>query len=55
LAGWRGESRFATGRRIVLLTVSRKQRMNERTEVERARNWMARCTDEGHTVKEDDT
>ena len=43
---------FATDRRIVLLTVFRKQRMNERQEVERARTTMARCIREGHTAEE---
>ncbi len=42
-----------TGRRIVLLTVFHKQRMNERTEINRARATMARCIDEGHTAEED--
>jgi len=44
---------FATGRRIVLLTVFRKQRMNERTETTRARAAMVRCIAEGHTAEED--
>ena len=44
---------FATVRRIVLLTVFRKQRMNERHEVTRAREAMARCLREGHTAEED--
>ena len=45
---------FAAGRRIVLLTVFRKQRMNERHEINRAREAMTRCIREGHTVEEDD-
>ena len=45
---------FAASRRIVLLTVFRKQRMNERHEVQRARYAMARCRREGHTAEEDD-
>lgn len=45
---------FATGRRIVLLTVFRKQRMNERHEVNRARDAMARCIRERHAAEEDD-
>ena len=40
-------------RRIVLLTVFRKQRMNERTEIARARAAMVRCVAEGHTAEED--
>jgi len=39
----------------VLLTVFRKQRMNERHETDRARKAMARCIEEGHTAQEDDT
>ena len=45
---------FAAGRRIVLLTAFRKQRMNERHEVNRARDAMVRCIREGHTAEEDD-
>lgn len=45
---------FTTGRRIVLLTVFGKQRMNERHEVNRARDAMARCIREGHAAEEDD-
>ena len=45
---------FAAGRRIVLLTAFRKQRMNERHEVNRARYAMARCIREGHTAEEGD-
>jgi hypothetical protein len=44
---------FAPKRRIVLLTVFRKQRQNERTEVRRAHQAMAQCIDEGHTAEED--
>ena len=50
---WRIPFFFATGRRIVLLTVFRKQRMNERNEITRARAAMVRCIDEGHTAEED--
>ena len=50
---WRIPFFFADGRRIVLLTVFRKQRQNERHEVARARAAMARCIDEGHTAEED--
>ncbi len=49
---WRTTFFFARNRRIVLLTVFRKQRMNERQEIERARTAMARCIAEGHTVEE---
>lgn len=45
---------FAADRRIVLLTVFRKQRQNERTEVQRARDAKDRCVAEGHTAEEDD-
>ncbi len=44
---------FGPDRRIVLLTVFRKQRNNERVEVRRARQAMARCIAEGHTAEED--
>ncbi len=50
---WRITYFFATDRRIVLLTVFRKQRQNERHEVQRARQAMNRCITEGHTVEED--
>jgi hypothetical protein len=50
---WRISFFFADARRIVLLTVFRKQRMNERHEVERARAAMQRCIAEGHTAEED--
>lgn len=49
---WRMSFFFAEKRRIVLLTVFRKQRMNERHEVERARTAMRRCIAEGHTAEE---
>lgn len=45
---------FAADRRIILLTVFRKQRQNERHEVERARRAMARCIKDGHTAEEDE-
>jgi hypothetical protein len=44
---------FAPDRRIVLLTVFRKQRQNERAEIRRARKAMARCVAEDHTAEED--
>ncbi len=50
---WRITYFFATGRRIVLLTVFHKQRQNERAEVQRARWAMTRCVAEGHTAEED--
>lgn len=51
---WRMPFFFASNRRIVLLTVFRKQRMNERQEIIRARAAMERCISEGHTAEEDD-
>ena len=50
---WRITYFFATGRRIVLLTVFHKQRQNERAEVQRARWALNRCITEGHTAEED--
>jgi hypothetical protein len=44
---------FPEGKRVVLLTTFRKQRQNERAEVARARQAMARCIAEGHTVEGD--
>jgi len=41
-------------RRIVLLTVFRKQRQHERAEIERAVAAMRRCIDEGHLDQEGD-
>jgi len=49
---WRITYYFAADRRIVLLTVFRKQRQNERHEVQRARQAMDRCIREGHTAEE---
>ncbi|KAF0849368.1 type II toxin-antitoxin system RelE/ParE family toxin [Nocardia caishijiensis] len=43
---------IAPGRRIILLTVFRKQRMREHAEVRRALRAMQRCIDEQHTVEE---
>ncbi len=40
---WRIPYYFAPNRRVVLLTVFRKQRNNERHEVQRARQAMRRC------------
>ena len=39
---------------MVLPTVFRMQRQNEKAEVQRAREVMARCVAEGHTAEEDD-
>lgn len=50
---WRITYFFASGRRIVLLTVFHKQRQNERAEVQRGRWAMTRCITEGHTAEED--
>ncbi|MFH8471110.1 type II toxin-antitoxin system RelE/ParE family toxin [Streptomyces sp. NPDC018000] len=44
---------IASGRRIILLTVFRKQRMRETGEIERARQAMVRCADEQHTADEE--
>lgn len=52
---WRITFFFARGRRVVLLTVFRKQRTNERSEVERARDAMQRCIAEAHTADEEDS
>ncbi len=43
---------FPGGQRIVLLTVFRKQRSNERTQVARARTAMGRCIEQSHTADE---
>jgi phage-related protein len=45
---------FPGDRRIVLLTVFRKQRQIERAEVERARRAMATCVARDHTADEED-
>jgi hypothetical protein len=50
---WRIPFYFASHRRIVLLTVFHKQRMNEATEVRRARRAMATCMAQQHTAEED--
>lgn len=50
---WRISYHFADRRRIVLMTVFRKQRMNESAAVARARAVMARCIADGHTAEED--
>lgn len=53
-ATWRIPFFFEAGRRIILLTVFHKQRMNERNEITRARAAMARCIAEAHTAEQDD-
>jgi hypothetical protein len=45
---------IATGRRIILLTVFRKQRRRERAEIDRAVRAMDRCIAEGHRVEHGD-
>jgi hypothetical protein len=45
---------IAAGRRIILLTVFRKQRQQERGEMERAYRAMQRCIEEKHVAEEDD-
>lgn len=44
---------IAAGRRIILLTVFRKQRRHEQTEIERAYKTMQRCIEEKHVAQED--
>ncbi|MEU3163809.1 type II toxin-antitoxin system RelE/ParE family toxin [Streptosporangium sp. NPDC006930] len=44
---------IAPGRRIIMLTVFRKQRMRESAEIERAWRAMQRCSAEAHTVDEE--
>ncbi|MEZ0073051.1 type II toxin-antitoxin system RelE/ParE family toxin [Planotetraspora sp. GP83] len=44
---------IAPGRRIILLTVFRKQRMRETAEIERAVRAMTRCIAEAHTAEEE--
>ncbi len=45
---------FPGHRRIVLLTVFRKQRQNERAEVARARLAMRICVEQAHTADEEE-
>ncbi len=45
---------IARGRRIILLTVFRKQRPQERAEIARAYKAMQRCIEENHVPEEDD-
>ncbi|NKZ06060.1 type II toxin-antitoxin system RelE/ParE family toxin [Actinomadura latina] len=44
---------IAPGRRIILLTVFRKQQMREQRELARARRAMQRCIAERHAVDEE--
>jgi hypothetical protein len=44
---------MAGGRRIILLTVFRKQRRQERAEIERAYKAMRRCIEEKHVTEKD--
>lgn len=50
---WRITYWFAPERQIVLLTVFRKQRMNEKAEVHRARHALSTCRS-SHLAQEDD-
>ncbi|AQZ67126.1 addiction module toxin RelE [[Actinomadura] parvosata subsp. kistnae] len=43
---------IAPGRRIIMLTVFRKQRMRETAEIDRAWRVMQRCIAEAHTTDE---
>ncbi|MEU0553513.1 type II toxin-antitoxin system RelE/ParE family toxin [Dactylosporangium sp. NPDC006015] len=45
---------IASGERIILLTVFRKTRDRETSEVKRAQRALARCVAEMHTVEEGD-
>ena len=45
---------IATGRRIILLTVFRKQRQRERAEIDRAIRAMGTCIAEGHSAEDED-
>lgn len=47
-------SYIATGRRIILLTVIRKQRRRERAEIDRAVRAMETCIAQGHTAEDED-
>ena len=53
-SAWRIPFYFAKGRRIVLLTVFRKQRMNESQEVARARRKLSACIENKHDAEESD-
>jgi hypothetical protein len=43
----------ASGRRIILLTVFRKTRQREETEIDRADAAMRRCVAEEHTAEDE--
>ena len=43
----------ARGRRIILLTVFKKQRRRERNEIDRAERAMTRCIEQAHDVEDD--
>lgn len=43
----------AAERRIILLTVFRKRRMQERAEIDRAKRAMKRCIAEAHTAEDE--
>jgi phage-related protein len=45
---------IAPGRRIILLTVFRKTRMREDQQIDRARQALARCRRDAHTVDEEE-
>ncbi|MGF1617944.1 MAG: type II toxin-antitoxin system RelE/ParE family toxin [Acidimicrobiia bacterium] len=45
---------IASGRRIILLTVFRKQRRRERSEIHRAVRAMEKCIAAGHTAEDED-
>jgi hypothetical protein len=45
---------IATGRKIILLTVFRKQRRRERAEIDRAIRAMQTCIAEGHIAEDED-
>ncbi|WP_305788241.1 type II toxin-antitoxin system RelE/ParE family toxin [Symbioplanes lichenis] len=44
---------IASGRRIILLTVFRKMRMREGSEVDRARRALTRCVTEAHEATDE--
>lgn len=52
---WRITYYFAADHRIVLLTVFRKQRQNERHEVQRARRAITKCIAEDHTAEDEES
>jgi len=44
---------IVTGRRVILLTVFRKQRQRKRAEIDRAVRAMEKCIEEGHTAEDE--